>query len=107
MTASRSCAVIFALCVAVSTALFGHDSSASIERTTPASASSFASAPDSFGIRRSDEVMTAPLISVRTGTLDATHVYDSTGRVLLYVLDRNGRVIRLGVAPDPLSPSRQ
>ena len=97
----------FAVCVALSSALFGRDGGVSIERTPPADASRFASAndgrvvipgpfqpvEDSGDITKPSLVPTSP-----RGVLDlVTHVYDSTGHVELWVLDRNGQLIH---APD-------
>ena len=83
-------AVVFALCVAISSALFGRDDSVSIERTPPR-------LPLDPVSDRSGDVTTSALRSVSSiGVLDAvTYVYDSTGRVMLFVLDRNGQVIHL------------
>jgi hypothetical protein len=101
-------ALLFALSVAISSALFGRDSSVSIERMPAADADSVASASDGrvilFGpglpvddrpSDRSSGVTTRKPLSVSSlrppGLV--TYVFDRTGRVVLFVLDRDGRVI--------------
>ena len=101
-------AVVFALSVAISSALFGRDSSVPIERTPAADAGKFASASDGRVILlspglpvedrvsdRSGGVTTTVLPSVSSlGAPDAlTYVFDRTGRIVLFELDRDGRVI--------------
>ena len=99
-------AMVFALSVAISSALFGRDSSVAIERTPAADAGRFASASDGRAILlgpglpvedrvsdRSGGLTTTTLLSVSSlGNLN-TYVFDRTGRVVLYVSDRDGRVI--------------
>jgi hypothetical protein len=101
-------ALVFALSVVISSALFGRDSSVSIERMPAADADSFASASDGRVILlgpglpvedrvsdRSGGVTTSTLLSVSSlrppGLV--TCVFDRTGRVVLFVSDQDGCVI--------------
>jgi hypothetical protein len=100
--------LVFALSVAISSAVFGRDSRVSIERMPAADADSFASASDGRVILlgpglpvedrvsdRSGGVTTPTLLSVSSLRPPGLviYVFDQTGRVLLYVSDRDGRVI--------------